>query len=318
MTNAKKKVFVKILSWATVFLILFFLFKSLIANWHRIKEYQFEINPYYLILSVLLFFAGAVIASEVWRFVLFKSGLESSRWKTFKIHFLSRFGVYVPGKIWFLLIRSRLSQKDSFSQKTIITTSILEAGISMIAPSILSLIFMGSYFLDRAYFLITTAIVILGSIILLRPKIFYFLLNFGLKKIKKEPIPENYQLKSANLLVALILTFAYWIIWGVSFYFFVRSIVIVPLDKIFDLTGIYIVSSTVGALAIFVPYGLGIRESLQSYLLTRFFPWEIAVLVSFLTRIWIIANDLVLGLILQVMTFSSSMLSKKKIKDRGL
>lgn len=314
----KKKYWTKLISWTIIGLILVFLFKVLLANWQKVKEYHFEINPYYLILSFLLFWLGSFIASQVWRFILLKSGLKSSIWKTFRIHFLSRFGVYIPGKVWFLLIRSRLSRKDNLSQKTIVTSSILELGIDLIAPLIISLIFMGGYFLNKPFFMIAIIILILGGALILRPKLFYSILNFGLKKIKKEPVPKNAQLTSTNLLLVLILSFVFWLIWGIGFYFFIISITPMPFDKIWDVASIYIVSATAGTLALFAPYGIGVREGIQAYLLSHLLPLEIAILISLLARIWVIANDVIWGLVIQAISSLSCIFSNKKPRKKAL
>jgi hypothetical protein len=289
MKNFIKKIF----PWVIVVLILFFLVRTLVLNWQKVKEYNFRINIYYLLISFLIFFLGAFLDSQIWRFLLLKSKAFLPKFKTFKIHFSSRFGSYIPGKVWFLLIRSRLCKNENVAQRDVIISSLLEIGISMIAPSILSLVFVGGYFLGKQYLPIMVAAIIVMGIIFLRPKIFYGILNFGLKKIKKETIPQDTQLKLATLLLALVFNGLVWLIYGLSFYFFAKSIVpILPGSTIY-LIGTYIVSATVGAWAFFTPYGLGVRETTQSYFLSHLIPFEISILLSFLTRIWMIFNDVI-------------------------
>jgi hypothetical protein len=294
-----KKGISKIISWAIVGLVLFFLIKNLVENWQNLRTYHFQINPLYLLLSSLLFWTGAFIASQVWHFILVKSGLKMPRIKTFKVHFLSRFGSYVPGKIWFILIRMRLAKNES--SKTIVAGSLLETVLDLIGPSMLSLLFMGIYFLDGFYLKIILFAITAGFIFILWPRLFYSVLNFGLKKIKKEPIAKEFQLTPKNLCFALLMDLIFWLIWGLGFYFFIRSIIFIPDGKILSIMGIHIISSTVGAWAFFAPYGIGIRESAQSYLLKQLIPFEVAVLVSFLTRIWMIFNDLIMALIIQIL-----------------
>jgi glycosyltransferase 2 family protein len=289
MKNFLKKIF----PWIIVVLILFFLVKTLILNWQKVKEYNFQINICYLLISFLIFFFGAFLDSQVWHFLLLKSKASIQRFKTFKIHFFSRFGSYVPGKIWFLLIRSRLCKNENVAQQDIVASSLLELGIGMIAPSIISLIFMGDYFLGKRYLPIMIAAIIIGGIIFIRPKIFYGILNFGLKKFKRETIPQEARLNSQTILLALIFNSLVWLIYGTSFYFFIRAVAPIPPSSAFNLIGTYIVSATAGAWAFFTPYGLGVRETTQSYFLSHLIPLEISILLSFLTRIWMILNDII-------------------------
>ena len=282
-------------------MILFFLVRTLILNWQKVKEYNFQINIYYLLFSFLIFFLGAFLDSQVWRFLLLKSKAFLPKFKTFKIHFSSRFGAYVPGKIWFLLIRSRLCKDEGVTQKDVIVSSLLENGISMIAPSILSLVFVGDYFLGKQYLPIMIIAIIIGGIFFLRPNFFYSILNFGLKKFKKETIPQDAQLKSTTLLLALLFNGLIWLIYGLSFFFFVKAIAPIPSNSAMHLIGAYIVSATVGAWAFFTPYGLGVREATQSYFLSYLIPLEVSILLSFLTRIWMILNDLIAIVLVKTM-----------------
>jgi len=252
------------------------------------------------------------MASLVWRFILLKSGCEISKWKAFKVHFLSRFGAYVPGKVWFILIRSRLCRTENISQQTVVTSSVLETAMSLTAGSILSLIFMGNIFLNKYYFFFAVIVIIIGSVIVLRPNLFYSLLNFGLKKIGREPIYKETQLNFKNLLVVLFLDLVFLLIWGLSFYLFTSSIVFIPFNKIINVIGIYIISVVIGAWAIFAPYGIGVREGIQAYLLKYIIPFEIGILISLLARIWMTINDVTFNLLIQAINIFHSRLIKKR------
>ncbi|MFC1701118.1 hypothetical protein ACFLZ0_03220, partial [Patescibacteria group bacterium] len=58
--------------------------------------------------------------------------------------------------------------------------------------------------------------------------------------------------------------------------------------------GAYVAAMVSGALVLFAPAGLGAREGVLVLILRFYFPISIAILLSFLARIWVSLTELIL------------------------
>lgn len=293
------KFFLNLLSFVLVGLILLFLLRNLINNWQQVRGYRYQFNILYLFLSSIFYFFSIFILTQIWREILVKLKCSIPRQKSFKIVFLSLFGRYIPGKVWLYLFRFQFLRKENVSKKLFLSAAIFESGLSTIAGFLLALILAGKYFFGTIYFFPILFFIIFG-IVFLHPKIFYPILNFGLGKIKKETIPLEFQLKFKDLLYILFFYAIYWAIFGLAFYLFVNSIILVKISQIIFLISIFLISVNIGVISLFAPSGVGVREGVLVYFLNYFLPTGISILISFLARIWTIVSEIVLFLIFTV------------------
>jgi hypothetical protein len=83
-----------------------------------------------------------------------------------------------------------------------------------------------------------------------------------------------------------------WLVYGLAFFLFTRSITFIDPSYIFSFFGIFAGAYIIGLIAVFVPGGLGVREGILAGLLSAFFPFPVAVAIAFGSRIWITAAEL--------------------------
>ena len=84
-----------------------------------------------------------------------------------------------------------------------------------------------------------------------------------------------------------------WVVNGIGFYLLIKSFYATPLSLILPLTGAFAVSWIIGFLSLITPSGLGIREGILTFLLGFYFPLPIAIIISLVSRLWIILGELV-------------------------
>ena len=139
-------------------------------------------------------------------------------------------------------------------------------------------------------------IFIIGVLIFIQPKIFFFFINLGLKLIKKEPIEKKYFLTEIEITKYLILYSIGNILNGIALFIFINSIIEFPLKYLIPTIGIFVFAGVIGLLAIFAPAGFGVREGIIILFLQNYMPLEIAILISILSRLWVTIADGLLGL----------------------
>jgi hypothetical protein len=211
--------------------------------------------------------------------------------KTAKIRAITQFGRYIPGKVWHIFGRTYFTKKFNISSIKVLTSIALEIACSLIAAF--------SVFLTALPFILSeidTQIILFIFLfipiilILIKPSIFSWFINFGLKIIGKPKIKFNLKYKDI-LLIILWFTFS-WFINGIAFFFLVNSIYSLAFSNIILISGIYAISWSLGFLSFLTPAGIGVREGILSGLLSLYIPSSIAIIISFIARFMIILVEI--------------------------
>ncbi|MDH4223885.1 MAG: flippase-like domain-containing protein, partial [candidate division Zixibacteria bacterium] len=228
---------------------------------------------------------------RIWLLLLNKLGSNLSFWKMFKIWFLSNLGKYLPGKVWAVVGTIYLLEKEGVPKRKGLTTAIIGQALSVLSALFLSFILLGYSLYEEIFSKnpIIFGVVIFFSIavfvFITYPKLLEMVINLGLSLVKKERI--SLELKTREILSFLIYYILSWLLFGLAFLFFVKSITPVSWDLYLNLTGSFAFSLTIGFLAIFVPGGLGVREGILVILLSLYFPLPVATLLAIFSRLWI-------------------------------
>ena len=296
MAKLETKVIKVFLKFFIVAVILFFFIRYVYENWRVVSLYQWQFKYGLLAVSFGLVFLNFLFFIQIWRSLLQKLSSKLPFKKAFKIWFYSNLGKYVPGKIWSVMGMVYMCEKEGIPKAATLSSAILNQLLNIIGGLILVLILSGTKFLrgmSKLYYLP----LILVFVISLYPRVMEKILNWGLKKLKKEPVKVNLSFKE-NLFFTLLFMLA-WGVYGVAFNIFILSLT----DSSFNLwpflTSIFAFSYILGFLSIFVPGGLGVREGILVYYLSSYFPLPVAVLIALLSRLWMTAAE-VLGLLISL------------------
>jgi glycosyltransferase 2 family protein len=84
-----------------------------------------------------------------------------------------------------------------------------------------------------------------------------------------------------------------WAAYGVSFTLFVGSVHPVAWQDVPLLGATYAAAWVIGFLSFLTPGGIGVREGVLAYLLGLWLPPGVAIVISLLSRLWIVAGELV-------------------------
>jgi len=283
-----KKIYLRIVQWAIVVAIFFFLGKMVWDHWNQVKDTPFTLRPFPFILSTLIFAFSYFIQIWAWYLITLKLEIALSPSETLKTWFYSQLGKYLPGKIWLFLGRFHFYESRGKSKKAISIALYLET-VTIIMGA--GLIFLAALIFHREIRLFYSwrhpgwlVLLFLLGFIFLHPRVLQKILNWALIHFKREPV--SLSISYSDVLWILFVCIISWVIGGVGFYLFVDSVYPVAPQYILFLTGALAISSTLGLIAIFAPSGLGVREGALVYLLSLMMAAPVAVLISILTRIW--------------------------------
>jgi len=289
----KSKLFA-VLRWTAVVLIFFFLGKKVIADWQEVQKYDWSINTFWLVFSVLILFGNFIFLSWIWSEILkvFKKHIKLR--KAFKISYISNLARYLPGRIWQYVSLVAMCEKEGIPKATSTTSFVLSQLINIPAALFLILItgvlpaIAKEAWVKDTIWILGGAITLAALVVIYHPRLTEKVMRFMLKKFQKtEP---DLALKK-NSLSGIFAYYVFgWFLHGTAFFFFVVSVTGTA-DHFFSIVGGYVAAYLIGYLSFFTPGGLGVREAVLALVLNIYFPDSVAILLSALSRIWVVLGE---------------------------
>ena len=258
---------------------------------------EIDYNYYALAVSLMLLFGGFVLSTISWTYSLRVHGHIAGLRHGLISHGLSVFAKYIPGKVWVILGRASYMSGKGLSFKMASMVSLKEQLIYLLWGLILSCIPVFVFLKQPVYGLIVLLSVFIIGFILFSGwfhRQFVSTLTKVLKKKAELPLLTfNDALKISRFVVL------YWLVWVFAFYFLL--IAVFP-EASFFYAFAFPVSVTYGVLAVFMPGGIGVRESiLVAYLTAAGLSLEIAITISVISRFWFIVGEVFLFLLALVL-----------------
>ena len=263
-------------------------------NWADLTAYTFQLNPWLLTLAFLGFMLQELSYGLIWRAVLERLGSHLGLRTCLRIYLASEFVRYIPGNVWHVLTRILWVGKYGVSRPVAFTSMAIEL-ITKLAAGILvfsiSLLFWQDFgkvgSLLRGSLLDILGITsIIALFIGLHPRILNGVLNWALRRMKREPIQLT--LRYSDILFITLAWCASWIVAGTAFYILLLALwPAAPFVAWPICIGIYAIAWDIGFVSFITPSGLGIREAaiVALFALALPLPAGLASIMALLSRL---------------------------------
>ncbi len=236
-----------------------------------------------------LLLVGVVLVAEaqIWRGFFQEFNHRFSFTNAFQILYISNLAKYIPGRIWqlssaiYFLYRSGIPPEEAAAISLLAQLTTIVAG-TMIALSALA------FWLNA----LNEGVIVLASGILFALSLMVFILfpswwiatlNRTFQLLKRPPLQLNY---SRRLILKYILLYlGAWLILGSAFFALVLSLYPVAWSLLPLVIAAFVLAYLFGYLVIFVPGGLGIRESILVLTLSFILPVSVATAAALLSRV---------------------------------
>lgn len=285
------KLIKKILPIIVVAVIFYFLGKNLVENWSSIPFDELHFNIFLLVISFLCLIPHFLSYAKSWQGVMSALGKPISFSQSFWMIATTQIAKYLPGRVWYMVGRIYVGKKEKLDSQSLAVSMILETCLLIISVGsifLIAAIIAGNYdFITLSVYSIPLVI----ALVLLIPRILKWVINFGLKVIKKPQV--NLEL---TYLMNIKLSFWFFILWFaqiIGFYFLINAIYYVPFSKIPNLAVAYALSWLIGFIVILTPGGLGVREGTMTFFLSSILPTPLAIAISFIARVWITVFEII-------------------------
>lgn len=270
----------------------------------ELGEQRWHTDPWWLVLSGLLYLAGLAPSGWFWHRLLCRLGGQPTLGQTLRSYYIGHLGKYVPGKALVIVLRAGLLRGQQVDAVLATATVFLETLTTMAVGAILAAAIVGIWF--RENWLLVGSALAMAAITGLPvwPPIFRrvaMLLRAG--KANPLLIERLAELDFRTLLTGWLGIAGGWFLIGLSLWAARRSIGLESADFWLD-TARYtaaVALATVAGFLSFIPGGFGVRDVVLMEVLALGFSQDAAAtaLVSaiLLRLVWLVA-ELVISAIL--------------------
>lgn len=254
---------------------------------------EIKYNNLYLLLSLFVLSLYICFQSIIWSIlvkILNPSVLIS---KSMMNWMLSQYGKYLPGKVGSYALLFYLYKDSPITNKELYISSYYELVCFSVANLITSLFLM--VFIETTIFSQFEIYLLLLSTLVffvcLYPKILNYILGYLAFFLKREKIEIN--LKLTTIVKLTILYCIGNVLLGISFYIFINSVSILKLTYLPFIIILINLSNLFGLFAFFVPAGIGAREGALIYFLKKIISFQVATMISIISRLWFIIAEFI-------------------------
>lgn len=236
---------------------------ALYKQWKLIDFSTVTLRPVPLVLSILALVGVSTVQMISYRTLLGAYAHAPRGLDMLAVAWVPPLGKYVPGKVAALLAAMSMLRKFSIPAAVAIAVVLVLDGLAVIAGLITGapLLFWAPVREKAAWAPYVCVPVVIGGIVALYPSVFGRLVNFALRKLKKQQLPKMPPV--SQYLVPVACAFAQWVLAGLSLMWIVESITGDPHYARLPLfISFAALSQTIGYLALFAPGGRGVTDGI--------------------------------------------------------
>jgi uncharacterized membrane protein YbhN (UPF0104 family) len=288
----KKRFLKNLFGWLLAVVIFYILFKTIYDNREQLRNWHWQINWFYASLTAITLFGAYLCGTQGWLEIIRGFGYNIKFHESFRVIYMANLARYVPGKVWQVVGMVGLAKEIGLPPQISLASFALVQAYALPASFILIPLALGTnaalsslvIFRDIMY-IFMAIVVILFLILFFRPEGLNWALNKVLKIFRQEPVEYRPSIKN-RFLIFIWYSFN-WILFGVSFHFFILALSGTTKISFIYSSGAYIAAYIMGYLSFLSPGGLGVREGVMSALLSPLLTPPVAATVSLINRIWI-------------------------------
>lgn len=277
-------------------------------EWAQLTTYDWRLQWGLLVAGFALMVAQELSFGFIWRSILARMGSRLDLVSSQRIYLGAEFVRYIPGNVWHVITRVLWAEQRGVPKTIGFASMVVELATKIVSAALVfavSLLFWPDTQALTARVplshgvLVTAGAVLLPLLLLgLYPPVLRGVLNFGLKKLGREPV--QFSLSYRDMLLITLYWSLSWVVAGAGFYLLVRSMVATPLAVtpavgIILAIGIYAIGWDIGFLSFLTPSGVGFREAALVILLTTSLLPATAANLALATVIAIVARLLATG-----------------------
>lgn len=285
-TLVRRLVGVALLAAASAFLAL-----TVYRNWSSLERFDWEVEPLLLAASVLSLTGVLAWGVWIWSRVLVHFGTTGVTTASLqRIWFLSNLARYIPGKVWQFVGAAQLARSAGIAAPLLLTSMVVHVLFSILAAAAVAGVLLPYSALGiGAWKPVGVALSVAGGLGMVHPAVINAGLGVATRLTRREVFTWSGRWTDGVRL--FLLSVLSWVLYGLAFFLFISSLAAIPLGALPALTAANALSFLAGYFA-FLPAGIGVREAAMTVLLDPVLPSGIAAILAVVSRLWMIAAEL--------------------------
>lgn len=285
-----------------VALTLFFVGREVYLRWSEVSAAarSAELHWWWIVVSSAVVLGTYAILVESWRMLIRSSGGALPYWSAVRIWTIANLGRYLPGKVWSIGALGVLAQREGVPGWVAAGAAVIGTLLNIGAGfGVTALAATGSFDALEPYMRVAAVIGGIGYVVALAllPWLMQPAVTF-LTRVTRTATPVRLPPHRAIWMAAIINSFS-WFAYGVAFAMFSRGVTPDVTGSPLLFVAVFTASYLAGYLVLFVPGGIGVRETALGLLLVSFGMATTgdAILLSLLSRLWLTVLEIVPGLV---------------------
>ncbi|WP_062210403.1 lysylphosphatidylglycerol synthase domain-containing protein [Demequina oxidasica] len=276
----------------------YFFAKALADNWDAIQDADLSWG-WWAPAALVLFVAAVAISGWLWgRIVAVLSGKHLPVRESIRVHFSSWLLKYIPGQAGFVVNKVAWGKRRGLSRLLVLISVVYENAFLLLGSTVPMLAILlvaraGDGEITHAVWFAVAAVVPL--IVLLHPAVFHRIVNLLARRTLKREVPPEYFLRTGSVWKYQLAFLLPRVINGIGVVAIAIAVADAAPSSWLPLVAAYALAGAVGILAVFVPSGLGVRESVFVLFATPYLGLEQAIIVSLAARVLATVADLLIA-----------------------
>ncbi|WP_372595422.1 hypothetical protein [Actinotalea sp.] len=300
---SRKRALRGVLTLVVLLVVGYFFARGLAENWSAVREIEIQVNGW-SVGAVVLFSAAVVVSGLLWGHMLGRlNHSRITRTDAIRVQCLSWLLKYVPGQVGSVANKVVWVGDRGISRTLVVITFVYE-NVFLLLGSIVPtgvILLVSRATPGGSGDLVTTLLPAIAALVplllVMDRRIFRGGVNLVARRALRRDVPDEYFLRPLDALGYQLAFLVPRVLNGIGFVFIVASFLDVSSSAYLPLAAAYVLAGAVGILAVFVPSGLGVRESVIVLFASHYMPIEQAIVLSLLARLYSTVGDAVLALL---------------------
>lgn len=271
-----------------------FLALAVVRNWSAVRDDLDQLSWVDWGLAFVWGSVSVVTGWGLWSVVLTGMGGHLGGHDSRAVFYAGQLGKYVPGSVWPALIQSRLAARHDIRPRTMFASYFYAIAVTIATGGIVGVVALvggSSSVLWISLGLATVSVV--GLVALLSPRgVFAVLERLGRRWGKDFTVEQP---TSSHKLIAVVLSFATWLVLGLHVWAIARPLGATVADLPVVIGG-FALAGIAGVLVVPVPGGAGVREALLVLTIGTVVGRPSALTIALISRLVLLAVDVVFAL----------------------
>lgn len=265
---------------------LFFLGRSLSANWEALRNIELALNWGKMAVALMILTAAFGLYPLGMMIGLRGMGSRLNYRDAYFAYHSSQLAKYLPGRVWIIPGRAVVLQRYQVDAVLGGASALLDSYMLVVAGSIVFIPYL--FFAEQSGLrnlgIFGLMLTIPAVLLIFLPRLLNQLFSLGMKWLGRAAV--EIQFSSVHLFLMLGVFLAFWIISGFGLYYLAGSLTPLNISQFPLMVGVMGFSWVVGFVSFLTPAGFGVREGTMSFLLASLIPAPLPALMSILARFW--------------------------------